>query len=102
MTDETAVEVPYLSEALRARADEIDRAVSRNKDEIEAGAFAEIELMRKAAATLDGLQAALEGATEDIALLAVIRRHRALRHSISDAVKEIAEIEKTYFPELKS
>lgn len=38
---------------LRRKADEIDRAVARDKDDRDSGAFGEIELMREAAELLD-------------------------------------------------
>lgn len=44
-----------LPERLRKRVDEIGRAVSRNEEEVEEGAFCEIELMREAALLIDSL-----------------------------------------------
>ena len=46
-----------LVERLRAKADEIDRAVSRDKDERDAGNFGEIELLREAADEIDTFRA---------------------------------------------
>ena len=41
---------------LRAQADEIDRAVSRNKDDVDEGAWCEIEYMREAATEIERLR----------------------------------------------
>ena len=45
-----------LVELLDAKADEIDRAVSRDKDDRESGVFNEIELLREAAAEIAALR----------------------------------------------
>lgn len=48
-----------LVKRLRDQADVIDRAVSRNKDDIEDGLWCEIELMREAADEIERLRATL-------------------------------------------
>jgi hypothetical protein len=48
--------VRELPERLRVQADEIDRAVSRDKDDRENAVFCEIELMREAANEIERLR----------------------------------------------
>lgn len=83
-----------LSEALRARADDIDRAVSRNKDDVEANQFGEIELMREAASAIDDLQ---KFGTEDKVLFNAIVQRRQLLEQSKTARAELAEVEALIF-----
>ena len=72
-----------LIERLRSRADEIDRAVARDKDDRDGGSFGEIELMREAAIALEAL-----GAGSNAALPAIARR-RVLEREIAAALREL-------------
>ena len=74
-----------LSKRLRAKADEIDRAVSRDKDDRDAGNWNEIELLREAADEIETMRANMNPDQS---------RRAVLADKVRAAVKEL-------FPDLK-
>ena len=87
-----------LIEELRERADQIDRAVSRDKEDRESGAWSEIELMRQAADRIYFLES---GAEEDMVLFRAILERRRLTGEITAAKKALAEADAIVFPNTK-
>lgn len=81
--------IAKLTHQLRDRADEIDKAVARDKDDRDTGAFCEIELMRLAADAIDVLALS----AEDMAILNAYRRRRALIAAVAASQKELAELD---------
>lgn len=71
-----------LIQRLRQQADEIDRAVARDKDDRDSGVFCEIEYMREAAAAL---------AAKDAELAAMRQDYQQMRDAADSAATKAGE-----------